>query len=515
MVLLCVLDGFGLREATPDNAVAAAHKPNFDWLMANCPSNKIDGSGLSVGLPDGQMGNSEVGHLNLGAGRVVYQEVTRIDKAIADGEFATNPVFCRAFERVVKEDKAVHLFGLVSDGLVHSSMEHLFALAALAKEKGVQRLYLHAFMDGRDTSPTGGKDYMAEVIRKFKEIGLGQVSTVGGRYYGMDRDRRWERTDRAYRATVLGEGKKYDDPVRAIMESYEMGVTDEFIVPVVIDLGNPDTGRLTDGDAAIFFNFRADRVRQLCYMFLGYDLDGHDYAENPDVELITMTSYDVKMTEARVAFAPVSLNNILGEILSRKGLRQLRTAETEKYPHVTFFFNGGNEKPFDGEDRDMIPSPKVATYDLKPEMSSVEVTDHAVKKIASNKYDFILINYANCDMVGHTGFFDAAKKAVEAVDRALGRLIKAVEEVGGVALITADHGNAEIMIDPNTGGPFTAHTTSLVPFIVYDPAGRLGQNGDFVVRDGGILADVAPTILDILAIKPPSEMTGKSLIVGG
>lgn len=514
MILLCVLDGFGLREAAPDNAVAAAHKPNYDWLTGNCPHNKIEGSGLAVGLPVGQMGNSEVGHLNLGAGRVVYQDVTRIDKAIEDGEFAANPVFVKAMERVAREDRAVHLFGLVSDGLVHSSMEHLYALTELARNKGVRQLYLHAFMDGRDTSPTSGKDYMAQVLKKFDEIGLGEVATVGGRYYGMDRDKRWDRTEKAYRAIVHGDGKKFDDPVEAIKASYEAGITDEFIVPVVIDPGENEKGRLKDGDAAIFFNFRADRVRQLCYMFLDYDIQGIHHPDNPEIELVTMTDYDARMTEAEVAFAPVALVNILGEILSRKGLKQLRTAETEKYPHVTFFFNGGTENPFEGEDREMIPSPKVATYDLKPEMSSVEVTDRCVEKIASKKYDFILINYANCDMVGHSGIFKAAKKAVEAVDRALGRLLEAVKKVDGIAFITADHGNAEIMVDPKTGGPFTAHTISPVPFIVYDPSHKI-KGSKITVREGGILADVAPTVLDIMGIDPPDEMTGKSLIVRG
>ncbi|UCD63796.1 MAG: 2,3-bisphosphoglycerate-independent phosphoglycerate mutase [Candidatus Zixiibacteriota bacterium] len=515
MVLLCIMDGFGLRPPAPDNAVAAAAKPNYDALIARYPHTAIDGSGLSVGLPQGQMGNSEVGHLNLGAGRVVNQDITRIDKAIADGEFERNPVIVRAMERTASEGKAVHLFGLVSDGQVHSSMDHLFALTGLARKKGVGELYLHAFMDGRDTSPTGGKNYMAQVLAKFEEIGLGRVSTVGGRYYGMDRDRRWERTDKAYRATVYGEGEKFTDPVAAIEASYARNVTDEFMVPVVIDLGDLQKGRLKTDDAAIFFNFRADRVRQLCYMFLDYEIDGFAYEGNPDVELVTMTSYDVKMTQANVAFEPVVLTNILGEVLARDGRRQLRTAETEKYAHVTFFFNGGTETPFQGEDRDLIPSPKVATYDLKPEMSSVAVTDNTVARIRSRQYDFILINYANCDMVGHTGIFAAAKAAVEAVDRAVGRLMGAVEEVGGVALFTADHGNAEMMVDPDGGGPFTAHSTSPVPFVVFDPSGRLGSRSKIGLRQGGILADVAPTVLDILGLDVPSEMTGKSLIIRG
>ncbi len=515
MILLCVLDGFGLREALPDNAVAAAYKPNFDWLIANCPHNKIDGSGLSVGLPDGQMGNSEVGHLNLGAGRVVYQDISRIDKAIEDGEFADNPVFNESLSRVAREGKAVHLFGLVSDGNVHSSMEHLFALADLCKKKSVTRLYLHAFMDGRDTSPTSGKDYMAQVLKKFEEISLGKVATVGGRYYGMDRDKRWERTDKAYRGIVYGEGEKYKDPVKAITDSYAKDVTDEFIVPVVIDLDDDGASRLTDGDVTIFFNFRADRVRQLSYMFLGYDIDEYNHDDNPDIELITMTNYDAKMTEAKVAFGPTNLDNILGQLLSERGMKQLRTAETEKYPHVTFFFNGGTEKPFEGEDRFLVPSPKVATYDLQPEMSSVELTDNVVDKIKSGTYDFILINYANCDMVGHSGIFEAAKAAVEAVDRALGRVMKTVKEVGGVAMVTADHGNAEMMVDPESGGPFTAHTISPVPFVLYDPAGTIGESKSISIRGGGILADVAPTVLDIMGIEPPPEMTGKSLIKRG
>ncbi len=513
MVLLCIMDGFGLREATQDNAVAAAHKPNYDWLAANCPSAKIDGSGQAVGLPKGQMGNSEVGHLNLGAGRVVYQEISRIDKAIQDGSFFDNAVLNAGMERVASEGRAVHLFGLVSDGCVHSSLEHLYALVELAKRHEVPEVYLHAFMDGRDTPPTSGKDYMAQVVRKFDEIGLGTVSTLGGRYYGMDRDKRWDRTDKAYRATVYGEGPKAHDPVKAIEASYGRGVTDEFIVPVTIDLGNDEAGRLKDRDLALFFNFRADRVRQLSYMFLGYDIDGISHPRNPKVELVTLTNYDAKMFEAKVAFHPAKLSNILGEVISRRGLRQLRTAETEKYAHVTFFFNGGCEKPFEGEDRDLIASPKVATYDLKPEMSSVEVTDNAVTKIGSGKYDLVVLNYANCDMVGHTGVFEAAKKAVEAVDAGVGRLMEAIRRRDGVAIVTADHGNAELMVDPSTGGPWTAHTTSLVPCVFYDPTRRLGAN--LKVRHSGILADIAPTILDIMGVDIPEQMTGESLIVRG
>jgi len=515
LVLLCILDGFGLQEPGPGNAVAAANKPVYDRLLATCPHTAIDGSGLAVGLPEGQMGNSEVGHLNLGAGRVVYQDISRIDKAIETGEFFENEIFNAAMERVAKQNRAVHLFGLISDGLVHSSLKHLYALLELAKQKNVKELYLHAFMDGRDTPPTSGRDYMMQVLEKFDEIGLGKVSTVGGRYYGMDRDRRWERTDQAYRAIVYGEGRKFRDPIEAISLSYTNDVTDEFIIPVVIDLGDPGRGRVNDGDVCIMFNFRSDRARQLSYMLTGSDIRGYVHHEHPDVELITMTNFDINLYKAKVAFHPHHLKNILGEILALKGMKQLRTAETEKYAHITFFFNGGVEDPFEGEDRDMIASPKVATYDLQPEMSSVAVTDNAVRRIKSGVYDFVLLNYANCDMVGHTGIFSAAKAAVEAVDIALGRLLKEVKKQDGVALITADHGNAEVMIDPKTGGPWTAHTTNLVPFILYDPSERLNNPTVIRLREGGVLADVAPTVLDILKLEQPEEMTGKTLIVRG
>jgi len=518
MVLLLIMDGWGVRGAAPDNAIAAANKPVYDNLIKTCSMTQLDGSGLAVGLPEGQMGNSEVGHLNLGAGRVVYQDVTRIDKAIKEGEFFRNDVLCAALERVALEEKAVHLFGLVSDGKVHSSLDHLYALVELAKHKKVKDVFLHAFMDGRDTSPTSGQRYMTEVTAKFKEIGLGKVSTVGGRYYGMDRDRRWDRTDKAYRSIVYGQGEKYNDPVEAIRASYANDVTDEFILPVVIDLGDPETGRLRDRDAAIMFNFRSDRARQLSYFLCGHEIKGYIHQDNPNIELITMTSFDRKLYEAKVAFYPIRLNGILGEVLSRHGHRQLRTSETEKYAHVTFFFNGGVEEPFPDEDRDMIASPKVATYDLQPEMSSVEVTENAVKRINSGDYTFILLNYANCDMVGHTGMFDAARRAVEAVDAGLGQLLEAVKSQNGVAIVTADHGNAETMIDPETGGPWTAHTTNPVPCILYDPTGQLSKRygrGGPKLRDGGKLADIAPTVLDILEIEAPTEMTGTSLIKRG
>lgn len=532
LVLLCILDGFGLREPTPDNAVAAAYKPTYNRLLKSSAFTKIDGSGPSVGLPVGQMGNSEVGHLNLGAGRVVYQDITRIDKAIEDGDFFENEIFSAAMERVAIEGKAIHLFGLVSDGCVHSSLNHLYALVEMAKRKEVRELYLHAFTDGRDTPPTSGQKYISEVLAKFKEIGLGKISTVGGRYYGMDRDRRWERTDKAFRAIMYGEGPKFPDAIASLQASYINKVTDEFVIPAVIDLGDTDRGRLHERDVAIMFNFRSDRARQLSYMLLGHEIKGYPHPNTPKIELITMTNFDTKMFEAKVAFHRIRLRNILGAVLSKYGIRQLRTAETEKYAHVTFFFNGGVEDPYPGEDRDMIASPKVATYDLQPAMSAPDVTDNCIRRIQSGQYGFVLINYANCDMVGHTGSFQAAKAAVEAVDVSLGRLLEAVRLAGGVAIVTADHGNAEMMIDPDTGGPWTAHTTNLVPCILYDPTGQMGnrpvgdggvlmpfdqvtQGPGVTLREGGILADIAPTVLDILGLAQPKEMTGKSLIIRG
>ena len=510
------MDGFGLTEARPDNAVAAADTPVYDYLMAACPHAVLDGSGPAVGLPEGQMGNSEVGHLNLGAGRVVHQDVSRIDHAISSGDFYDNDVFAAAMERAALEGAAIHLFGLVSDGKVHSSLDHLYALVELAQLKGVKDVFLHAFMDGRDTPPTSGKKYMEEVLAKFKEIGLGKVATVGGRYYGMDRDRRWDRTEKAYRAIVQGQGERVKDPVEAIAKSYAEGVTDEFTIPVVVDNGDTETGRLKHRDAVIMFNFRADRMRQLAYFLCGHEIKGYIHRDNPRIELVTMTNFDKRLYEAKVAFHRLKLKRILAEILSEHELTQLKTAETEKYAHVTFFFNGGEEEPFAGEDRDMIASPKVATYDLQPEMSSVELTDNAVQQIKSGKYDFVLLNYANCDMVGHTGKFDAARQAVEAVDRGLGRILEAVKEQKGVAIVTADHGNAEMMIDPASGGPWTAHTTNLVPCILYDPLNSLSTKGEtFKLRGSGILADVAPTILDMMGLEIPDEMTGRSLLIRG
>jgi len=512
MFLLCILDGFGLREEKSYNAVAAAKKPNIDKLFKICPFTKIEGSGLAVGLPEGQMGNSEVGHLNFGAGRIVYQDVTRIDKSISDGDFFSNEVFLEGMKKAATNNSALHLFGLVSDGCVHSSLVHLKALVKMAKDNGITDLYLHAFMDGRDTPPHSGAGYMKDVVDYMNQIGLGKVATVMGRYYGMDRDKRWERNEKAYQAIVNRKADRNDDPIAAIEASYKNDVTDEFILPVVINQDDDDSARLKDGDVALFFNFRADRVRQLCHLFTDYQPENFPHPDMPDIDLITMTSYDATLTKAHIAYPPVFLKNIFGEVLSDAGKKQLRIAETEKYAHVTYFFNGGVEKPFENEDRKMIPSPKVATYDLQPEMSSVEVADETVRCILSKKYDVIVLNFANCDMVGHSGIFEAAVKAVEAVDAGVGKVVKAIDEVGGRAIFTADHGNAEMMFDPETSGPHTAHTINPVPFIFYDSADP-GAKVD--LREGGKLADVAPTILACLGIKQPAEMTGLSMFVSG
>jgi len=507
MILLLIMDGYGLSPQKEGNAIALASKPHLDEIFAKYPYTTLGASGLDVGLPEGQMGNSEVGHLNLGAGRVVYQEITRIDKAIEEKAFFENPVLVAGMETVKQRDASLHLLGLVSDGCVHSSPNHLYALLKLAKERNVKKVFVHAFLDGRDTSPTAGAGYIQELLDKFKELGVGSLATVAGRYYAMDRDKRWERVEKAYRTIVNGEGVQTNDAISAIKKSYTENVTDEFMLPMAVaDDDNPQNGRIKKGDVGIFFNFRADRARELSYALTDPDFKEFSRSDNLTIDLINLTLYDEKL-KCKIAFSPIKLSNILGEVLGREGKKQLRIAETEKYAHVTFFFNGGVEKPFEGEDRILVHSPKVATYDLKPEMNALEVTERVIREIKSNKYDFILLNYANPDMVGHTGILSAAIKAIEAVDRCVGEVIAAVREVNGVALVTGDHGNAEKMIDPENGQVFTAHTTNRVPLtlVMEDFKGKL--------REGGKLADVAPTILHLLNIRKPEEMEGENLII--
>jgi 2,3-bisphosphoglycerate-independent phosphoglycerate mutase len=510
MFLWCILDGFGLRPEAEGNAIIAAEKPNITRLFRRWPNRQINGSGLAVGLPEGQMGNSEVGHLNFGAGRVVYQDITRIDKSIKDGSFFNNDVLVSSMREAIEKGKAIHLLGLVSDGCVHSSMVHLEALIKMAADMKAQKLFLHAFLDGRDTPPHSGAGYIKLTQEMFKKHGVGSIATLMGRYWGMDRDKRWDRVEKAYNAIVYGRGRESSDPVTAVEESYKADVTDEFVEPVVFNSGNGDS-KLTSGDLALFFNFRADRVRQLNHVFEGgQPLIDISETNNPDslkVNLVNMTLYDETLKTPKVAFPPVRLTHIFGEVISAHGLKQLRIAETEKYPHVTYFFNGGEEKPFPGEDRVMIPSPKVATYDLQPEMSAPEVADKTVEAIESEKHDVIVLNFANCDMVGHTGVFDAAVKAVEIVDGCAGKVFDALLRKGGAGILTADHGNAELMIDFENGGPHTAHTTNPVPLaLVNGPKGA-------TLRPGGKLADVAPTILELLNIEKPVEMTGRSLLL--
>jgi len=499
-IALIIMDGFGINPSEYGNAIKAANTPNLDRIFSTCPTTKIGASGLNVGLPDGQMGNSEVGHTNIGAGRIVYQELTRITKSIQDGDFFENEVLKAAVENVKAKGTALHLMGLLSDGGVHSHNTHLYALLELAKRNGIDKVYVHCFMDGRDVPPTSGKEYVKELQKKLNEIGVGKIATVIGRYYAMDRDNRWERVAKAYDAIVNGEGVKNPDPVAAVEESYKNDVTDEFIVPVVC----AENAEVSKDDSVIFFNFRPDRARELTRTLVDPDFNGFERKKGFfPLKYVCMTQYDAAMPNVDVAFKPEKLTNTFGEYISNLGLTQLRIAETEKYAHVTFFFNGGVEKTFPGEDRVLIPSPKVATYDLQPEMSAYKVTDEVVARINSDKYDVIILNFANCDMVGHTGVFDAAVKAVEAVDECVGRVTKAIADKGGVTLITADHGNADKMIDED-GSAFTAHTTNLVPFAV------VGK--DCELRDGGRLADIAPTMLEIMGIDIPSEMTGESLI---
>lgn len=499
-LILMILDGFGIAPEY-GNAIMAAKKPNLDRLFRENPLTQIGASGLNVGLPNGQMGNSEVGHTNIGAGRIVYQELTRITKEIEDGEFYKNPALVKAVAAAKAKGTALHLIGLLSDGGVHSHNSHLYALLELAKQNGLSKVYVHALLDGRDVPPSSGKGFVEDCLAKMQEIGVGEITTVAGRYYAMDRDNRWERVSKAYNAMVLGEGVQNPDPVAAVAKSYEDGVTDEFVVPVVC---GPE-GRISADDSVIFFNFRPDRARELTRAFVDPDFTGFERAKGFfPLTYVCMTQYDATMPNVDVAFHPQSLKNTLGEYLSNLGMTQLRIAETEKYAHVTFFFNGGVETVYPGEDRVLIHSPKVATYDLQPEMSAYAVTDALVEKIDSGMYDVIILNYANCDMVGHTGIFDAAKAAVEAVDICVGRVIDAIERMHGTAIITADHGNAEKMYEED-GSPFTAHTTNPVPFCVVGYPCKLRENGK--------LADIAPTMLKVLGLPQPAEMTGESIIV--
>jgi 2,3-bisphosphoglycerate-independent phosphoglycerate mutase len=504
-VALIVLDGWGYREEAEANAVALADTPFFDRLWAEFPHTLLHASEERVGLPSGQMGNSEVGHMNLGAGRVVYQDLVRISQSIRTGEFFRVPAFCRAMDSAKERGKALHLIGLLSDGGVHSLHTHLYALLEMAKQRGVPRAYVHAILDGRDTPPTSGVHHVENLLAKLNEIGIGEVATVGGRYYAMDRDNRWERVERAYRAMVRGEGKESADPVAAVSASYAAGKTDEFMEPVVIARDGRPAGRISPGDSVIFYNFRGDRARQLTRALTQEGFDRFPRPERLNLAYACMATYD-ETFHLPVGFAPQTLENILATVFAAHGIRNLRIAETEKYAHVTYFFNGGEEKVFAGETRILVPSPSVPTYDLQPEMSAYEVGERAGAEIGSGRYDAMVLNFANGDMVGHSGILSAAIRAVEAVDDNLRRVVEKVWELGGIALVTADHGNAELMVDPETGEPHTAHTTNPVPLIYADPAGK-----DLALKDDRALEDLAPTILRLLEIPPPPEMTGKDL----
>ena len=506
-VVLTIMDGFGINPETKGNAIKAAKTPRLDKIFAEWPTTQIGASGMDVGLPDGQMGNSEVGHTNIGAGRIVYQELTRITKSIKDGDFFENKAFSDAIENCKKNDSALHLMGLLSDGGVHSHIEHLYGLLELAKKNGLNRVYVHALLDGRDVPPASAADYIDTLNAKLKEIGVGKLATVMGRFYGMDRDNRWERVGKAYAALVYGEGIQADDAAAAVRKSYteidEEGkhITDEFVLPTVIS----GTERIKSGDSVIFFNFRPDRAREITRTFVDDDFAGFERkGGRQKVFYVCMTQYDASMPNVEVAFKPEELNNTLGEFLANNGMTQLRIAETEKYAHVTFFFNGGREVKFEGEDRILVASPKVATYDLQPEMSANEVCDKVCAAIESGKYDVVILNFANCDMVGHTGVFEAAEKAVETVDTCVGRVEDStLLKMGGVMLLTADHGNADRMLAED-GTPFTAHTTNPVPFAV------IGKQCE--LREGGRLCDISPTIIKLLGLTQPKEMTGESIV---
>ncbi|WP_163192090.1 2,3-bisphosphoglycerate-independent phosphoglycerate mutase [Clostridium thermarum] len=503
-VMLMILDGFGISDKEDGNAIRAAHKPNIDKLFAKYPHVQLGASGLDVGLPKGQMGNSEVGHLNIGAGRIIYQELTRISKAIEDGDFYNNEVLNDAVNKAIENNGELHLMGLVSDGGVHSHIDHLKALFKLAKDKGLSRVYLHAFMDGRDTPPSSGKDFIIDVENYLKELGNGKIATVSGRYYAMDRDNRWERVQLAYDAMVNGKGETAANAEEAMQRSYDDNKTDEFVLPTVILEDGKPVATIKNGDSIIFFNFRPDRAREITRAINDRNFEGFQ-RETLNLTFVCMTQYDKTIENVQIAFKPQSYSNTLGEYVSKLGKKQLRIAETEKYAHVTFFFNGGVEAPNPNEDRALINSPKVATYDLKPEMSAYEVTDEVIRRLDTDEYDMIILNYANPDMVGHTGVFEAAKAAIEAVDVCVGRVVDKILEKNGTIFITADHGNAEQMIDYSTGEPMTAHTTGPVPFLYVAEDAK-------DMREGGVLADIAPTMLQVMGLEIPAEMTGKSLI---
>ena len=503
------MDGYGSSCEKMGNAISCAMSDNVNKLMKEYPSTLIGASGMDVGLPEGQMGNSEVGHLNMGAGRIVYQELTRITKSISDGDFFNNEEFLYAIDNAKKNGKKLHLYGLLSDGGVHSHITHLYALIKLAKQAGLDDVYVHCFLDGRDVSPTSGADFIKALKNEMEKLSFGSIASVGGRYYVMDRDNRWERVEKAYDMMTANIGETTTDPEAYVRTSYENGVTDEFVIPAHVVKDGKPVGLIEQGDSIIFFNFRPDRARQITRAMSESSFEGFERKTgflNP--VYVCFTRYDASFTNVKIAFKPQSLKNTLGEYIASLGLKQLRIAETEKYAHVTFFFNGGVEQPNENEDRELIASPKVATYDLQPEMSAVEVTERAIAKLDSGEYDVMILNFANCDMVGHTGVFDAAVKAVKTVDVCVEKVINKILSLGGTAIVTADHGNADKMVAED-GSPFTAHTTNKVPFIV------VGE--DFKgkkLRDDGILADVAPTLLDMMEVPVPAEMSGKSLIIG-
>ena len=506
-VVLMILDGYGLNERHDGNAVYEAQTPVMDRLMKEYPFVKGNASGLSVGLPDGQMGNSEVGHLNMGAGRIVYQELTRITKSIEDGDFFENPEFLAAVENCKSHDSALHLYGLVSDGGVHSHITHIYGLLELAKRNGLTKVFVHCFLDGRDTPPSSGKEFVEELEEKMKELGVGRVASVMGRYYAMDRDNRWDRVKLAYDALTKGEGNRGESATGLIQESYDNGKTDEFVLPAVVTENGAPVGLIREHDSVIFFNFRPDRAREITCAFCDDSFSGFEREKRMELTYVCFTDYDETIPNKLVAFKKETISNTFGEFLAAHGKKQARIAETEKYAHVTFFFNGGVEEPNPGEDRILVKSPKVPTYDMQPEMSAPQVCEKLVEAIHSGKYDVIIVNFANPDMVGHTGVEAAAVKAIEAVDACVGKTVEAILEENGVLFICADHGNAEQLIDYATGEPFTAHTTNPVPFILVNAGEGYG------LREGGCLADIAPTLIELMGMEQPKEMTGRSLLV--